>query len=76
LTLFNRPQPPVPRPQVSTTDAEDTLIALLESGPLHIDLLVRESGATAGQVASLLTVMELKGLVRPLGAGNYGLNMQ
>jgi len=39
----------------------------------HIDELMRESGLTAAEVAGILTVLEMRGLVRDYGDKLYGL---
>lgn len=42
------------------------LLGLLESNPLHIDALIRQSGLPSAQVSSLLLDLELKGLAQQL----------
>jgi DNA processing protein len=53
---------------------EAALLAHMNQEPRHLDDLVRESTLPAPQVAGLLTVMELKGLVRQVGALSYVRN--
>lgn len=50
---------------------EAGLLAHINQEPLHLDDLVRQSSLSAPQVAGLLTVMELKGLVRQVGSLSY-----
>jgi DNA processing protein len=50
---------------------EASLLRLLSSDPLHIDELGRTAALPVAQVASALTMMELKGLVRQVGGMNY-----
>ena len=52
---------------------ERTLLALLQrdAEPQHIDTLARGSGLPVHTVSSTLTLMELKGLVRQVGAMQY-----
>lgn len=50
---------------------EANLLRYLHKEPLHLDDLVRQSTLSAPQVAGLLTVMELKGLVRQVGSLSY-----
>jgi DNA processing protein len=52
----------VKEPELS--GSEDKVLALLKNGPLHIDLIIRDSGLPASEVSSLLVVLELKGCVR------------
>lgn len=50
---------------------EASLLRHLNKDPLHLDDLVRQSTLPAPQVAGLLTLMELKGLVRQVGSLSY-----
>lgn len=53
------------------TKEEVDLLALLDSEPLHLDELARISSLDIGSVSARLTIMEIKGLVKDLGAGVY-----
>ena len=53
---------------------ETKLLGFLSREPCHVDDLVRASAMHAPQVAALLTVMELKGLVRQVGSMSYVRN--
>lgn len=50
---------------------EKVLLDLLEEGPLHVDELIRRSGFTTATVGSLLSILEIKGLVKTMGAQEY-----
>ncbi len=50
---------------------EQIVLVLLENEAKHIDMLVRESGLATSQMVSLLSVMEIKGLVKNLDGGQY-----
>jgi DNA processing protein len=50
---------------------ETRLLAHLTIEPRHVDEIVRQSAMPAPQVSSLLTMMELKGLVRQSGSLSY-----
>jgi len=50
---------------------EEVVLKLLKREPTHIDLIVKTSGLPAGTVAATLTIMEMKGKVRNLGANQY-----
>ncbi len=52
------------RQSVPTDPLEAQLLTYLSSEPRHIDEIVRSTAMPTPQVSSLLTVMELKGLVR------------
>lgn len=53
------------------TDTEAALLRHISKEPAHIDDLCRESGLPVSAVSSLLAMMELKGLVREVGAKAY-----
>jgi DNA processing protein len=59
------------RATIPADPQEAALLRHLNQEPLHLDDLVRQSALPAPQVAGLLTVMELKGLVRQVGALSY-----
>ena len=50
---------------------EQKILSLLSEGPLHIDELCRRSGIPAGEMASLLTMLEIKGVIREMGNKIY-----
>lgn len=52
-------------------ELEATLLKQLSADPVHVDDLGRTTGLTAADIASTLTLMELKGMVRQVGAMNY-----
>lgn len=54
-----------------TDDEEKLLLKALENEDLHIDEISRISGYSINNISSILTIMELKGLVINLGGGSY-----
>ncbi|MCB0166386.1 MAG: DNA-processing protein DprA [Anaerolineae bacterium] len=50
---------------------EATLLKQLSTEPVHVDELGRLSGLSASEIASTLTMMELKGMVRQVGGMSY-----
>lgn len=50
---------------------EDQILSCLSIAPLHVDEVVRQTGLDAAEVVSTLALMELKGLVRQVGAMQY-----
>ncbi len=50
---------------------EKKLLDLLSHDPLHIDDLIRESELAANDVIAVLTMMELKGMIRQVGSMQY-----
>ncbi len=59
------------RKLMSPDPTEAQLLAYLSNEPRHIDEIVRQAAMPPPQVTSLLTIMELKGLVRQVGPMNY-----
>jgi DNA processing protein len=60
-------------PHDSGSEELALILDILQDGALHIDEISRRSKLAIGQVASLLTVMEIQRRVRNLGGMTYGL---
>ncbi len=58
---------------IPESDAESLLLKQLNAEPTHIDEVCRSSGLSIATVSSTLAMMELKGLVKQVGAMNYVL---
>jgi DNA processing protein len=54
-------------------DTEAALLKRLSAQPTHIDEVCRESGLPISVVSSTMALLEIKGLVRQVGAMNYVL---
>ncbi len=50
---------------------EAKLLSLISHDPVHVDQIVHDSGLPITQVSSTLAMMELKGMVRQIGAMQY-----
>jgi len=59
------------RENLPASPEEKEILELLGSNELHVDEIVRQSQLDIAKVSSLLTTMEMKGLVRHLGGGVY-----
>lgn len=68
LVAHQLQMPVAPQPE---DPIEAALLAALSSEPRHIDDVARTAKATVAEVSSALTMLELKGLVRQVGALNY-----
>lgn len=55
------------------TKEEQVIVDLLQQESLHFDELVRRTGMTASQVGSLLSLLEMKGVIKTFDAGNFTL---
>ncbi len=58
-------------PESPDADGERELIGFLSHEPMHIDDIRREASLPIALVGSLLTMLELKGLVKQVGAMHY-----
>jgi DNA processing protein len=58
---------------IPDNNTEALLLAQLSQEPVHVDDLGQVTGLSAPEVASTLSIMELKGMVRQVGAMNYVL---
>jgi len=56
---------------VAQTPEEEKVLNILTREPMHINLLTRNVKLDTGTINATLLTMELKGMVRNLGAGNY-----
>lgn len=59
------------REALPASATEALLMGLLGAEPLHIDELGRAAGLAMNELASTLTMMELKGMVRQVGGMSY-----
>lgn len=59
------------RKTIPDTKEEALILEVIETEPLHIDVIVQKSGLTASQINSTLTMMEIKGKVKNLGNMTY-----
>ena len=55
---------------------EEKIIKILQEGNLHIDEIVRKSELKISQVGSILSLMEIKGIVNNFGGMIYGINKE
>ena len=76
-TTTPAPAPPkpvaaAPRPAATAAQGpEGDLLSLLADDPRHVDEVCREAGLPITTVSGALTLLELKGLVRQVGAMHY-----
>jgi DNA processing protein len=56
---------------IPDNELEAQLLKQLSTDPVHVDDLGQATGLNAAEIASALTLMELKGMVRQVGGMNY-----
>ena len=74
LKIETRKQKLETRKVIPESPEEETILKILSGGQAHIDELVRQSAMETGKVASLLTLMEIKGKVKNLGGMVYTIS--
>ena len=52
-------------------DNDHEIIQIIENEPIEFDEIVRISGMEAGKLGSLLSLMEIKGIVNNMGNNTY-----
>jgi DNA processing protein len=52
---------------------EKKIVELLENENLHIDEIARKLGIDSGKVGGILSILEIKGIIKNFGEGIYGL---
>lgn len=73
LNLTKAKEYTINRSIVSASPEEEAILSFLGTEPLHIDAIVKKSKNDTNKISSALTLMEMKGLVRNLGSGNYAI---
>lgn len=63
---------PAAQPSLILTPEEERVHTLLRDGPRGLDELIQQSGLAAAQILALLTLLEVKGAIRPLPGRLYG----
>jgi DNA processing protein len=56
---------------IPATPEEERLLKILSHEPLHIDRIIKITKLKTHEVSSLLSIMEMKGLVKNIGGQNY-----
>lgn len=59
---------------IPASPEEEKILAHLSAEPTHVDKLIFASGLDAAKVGAILTLMEMKGMVKNLGGMNYVAN--
>jgi DNA processing protein len=73
LNFYMVPQQVEAKAILPTNEEERTLLAHLSHEPRHIDEIIQSSLLNAPEVSALLTIMELKGMIRHVGGMQYVL---
>ena len=56
---------------IGDNEEEQLILKILKREPTHVDAVVKTTGLSTATVAATLTIMEMKGKVRNLGANQY-----
>lgn len=71
LPVKRVPAAPCPTAISSESAEEEMVMSILGGEPMHIDEIVRRSGMDAGKVFSIISVMEIKGIIKNAGGMVY-----
>ena len=71
LELRDLPEKIHVREVVADSHEEAAILKILKKTPCHADEITRESGMTASEAASILSLLEMKGLAKNLGGMNW-----
>lgn len=55
------------------TPDEQKIISLLQNEQMHIDELIKHTNISAAKIGTVLSLMEMKGIIRSLGSGIFAL---
>lgn len=66
-----KPKPQIDLSSVNLTDEETEILELIKDESRHVDEIARELKKKISDVSSILLKMEIMGIVKNLGAGNY-----
>ena len=56
------------------TEEENLILKLLQNEPLHFDELARRTKFDSSKIGSLLSLMEIKGVIRSLDSGRFSIS--
>jgi DNA processing protein len=73
FNLYLIPQQVEVQAALPENEAERSLLKHLSHEPRHIDEIIQASALNAPEVSALLTMLELKGMVRHVGGMQYTL---
>ena len=57
----------------NATKEERKILEILQNEPLHFDEIVRKTGLQSSSVGSMLSVMEMKGVIKGLEGGMFSI---
>jgi DNA processing protein len=75
LTIDDKVKSKISREILPETSDEQKIFKILTENPIHIDKISKMVKMPSNQVSSALTLMEIKGMIKNIGAGNYIKNV-
>src|SRR3989338_214328 len=58
---------------IGATEEENLILKLLQIEPMHFDQIVRKTRFDSAKIGSILSVMEIKGLIKSLESGQFSI---
>ena len=71
LRLEKSPNVPKKREEIPLSQEERVVLSLLSHEPVHVDSIIKLTTLDTSQTASMLTMLEIKGVIRNIGGQNY-----
>lgn len=59
---------------ISLSDTEIKVVNVMKDGPIHSDMIVHKTGLDTSTVISVLTILELKGIIKELTSRTYSIS--
>ncbi|MEK9170953.1 MAG: DNA-processing protein DprA, partial [Patescibacteria group bacterium] len=59
------------REEKNLTEEETIILKIIEKEPIHIDKICKTSKMAAGQVLSIISVLEIGGIIKNIGGGKF-----
>ena len=56
------------------SELEISIVELIKEGPMHCDTIAMKTGMNIKEVNSILTILELKGIIKEIGGGIFALS--
>lgn len=67
----NAPEETAPTAHLHLSPEEEKVLRLLSHEPLHVDKIIKEARLETSSANSILTLLEIKGLIRDVGSMHY-----
>ena len=56
------------------SDTEIKIVEVIKEGPVHSDIIIHKTGLDTSTVVSVLTILEIKGIIKELTSRTYTIS--